>query len=284
MSRRRTPPLTWEDALDRYLTHLRAARYSVRTIKDASLKLEHLRRRFEGRAAPGDVALADLRGFQAGLFSGQASASGKPMSARAVANVSSCVRKFFAFLAAENLIAEDPAARLEQPRCPRRSVGDVLSLPEVTRLLTTAADQATSPSGVRDRALVEVLYGTGLRRAEVLALDLGDVERDTREVVVRMGKGSKGRRVPLTRSTFEVLAEYLDVARPALLSAHADSASALFLSQRGRRLDAMSLARILRDLARAAGVQRRLTPHCMRRSFATHLLQGGASLRAIQLL
>lgn len=284
MSRRRRHALTWADALDRYLVHLQAARYSARTIKEATLKLVHLRRRFEDRAAPGDVALADLRGFQAGLFSGQASASGKPMSARAVANVSSCVRRFFAFLFTENLIADDPAARLEQPRCPKRAVGDVLSVPEVTRLLAAAAARATSPAGARDRALVEVLYGTGLRRAEALALDLGDVERDTREVVVRAGKGGKGRRVPVTRSAFLALVDYLDDARAALASSHPDSACAVFLSQRGRRMDTITPARILRDLAKAARIKRRVTPHCMRRSFATHLLQGGASLRAIQLL
>lgn len=275
--------ITWADAVDRYVTHLRAARFAPATIDGAEAKLQHLARHFEP-LTPTQVHLADLREYQAGLFAGKAAASGKPMSARAVANVSSCVRKFFTFLASEDLVPENPATQLEQPRCPRRAVGDVLSVAEVTRLLAAAAERATSAAGVRDRAMVEVLYATGLRRAELLGLDLGDVERDERELVVHSGKGGKGRRVPLTRTAFLLLTEYLDVARPGLCSAHADSASAVFLSVTGRRLDAMTLGRTLRDVARAAGVERRVTPHTLRRTFATHLLQGGASLRAIQLL
>lgn len=283
---RRTPTridATWDEALDRYLTHLRAARFSDRTVREATLKLGHLRRHLEP-LLPAQLQLPALRTFQAGLFSGKTSASGRPMSARAVANVSSCLRGFFAFLAAEGLVPVDPTTRLEQPRCPKRTVGEALTLAEVQRLLDAAASRATSPAGARDRALVELLYATGLRRAEALALDLADVERDLREVVVRRGKGGKGRRVPLTPSTFAVLVDYLDVARPDLSSAHADSGAAVFLSKRGRRLDAMSCARVLRALASAAELTKRLTPHAMRRTFATHLLQGKASLRAIQTL
>lgn len=284
MSRKhRRSPLEWEAALELYLTHLRAGRFSPRTLHDARLKLEHVRRRLEP-LRPDQVHLADLRAFQAALFSGAATASGRPMSARAVLNVSSCLRRFFAFLCRDGHLAGDPAAGLDLPRCPRRDVGDVLSLPEVTRLLAAAAARATSAAALRDHALVELLYATGIRRAEALGLDLADVERDTRELVVRLGKGGKGRRLPLTRSAWEVLAEYLHTARQHLITAHRGSARALFLSRRGRRLDAMSLARLLRELARAAGLARRLTPHGLRRSFATHLLRGGASLRAIQLL
>ncbi len=283
--KRTAAPTSWDEAIDRYLTHLRAARFSDRTVNEARMKLEYLRGHFEERLGPpAEVTLVELRRFQAGLFSGHTSASGKPLSARAVANVSSCLRRFFAFLAAEGLVEPDPTLRLEQPRCPRRTVGEVLSVPEVQRLLAAAADHATSAAGVRDRSLIELLYATGLRRAEALALDLGDLQRDVREIVVRRGKGGKGRRVPLGPTTYAALAEYIDVARPGLVTSHRDSANALFLSQRGRRLDAMSCARLLRRLGKAAGIEKRLTPHCLRRSFATHLLQGGASLRAIQLL
>lgn len=275
--------ITWADALDRYLTHLRAVRSSDRTIHDASLKLCHVARHFEP-LTPGQVHLADLRSFQAGLFNGETTASGKAMGAGAVANVSSCVRKFFRFLASEGLLAEDPTVRLEQPRCPPRKVGDVLSVREVTRLLVAAGEAATSPCGARDRAMVELLYATGLRRTELLSLDLGDLERDTREVVVRRGKGGKGRRVPLTRSAFLAVTDYVDVARPALCTTHADSASALFLTYRGRRFEQRSLGKTLRDLAAGANLGRRLSAHTLRRTFATHLLQGGASLRAIQVL
>lgn len=280
----RPPECSWDDALDRYLLHLRAARFARRTVDGASERLTHLRRSLEDQGPPRDVTVGDLRAFQSGLFTGQTSASGKVMSARGVANTTSAVRKFFRFLHAEGLLREDPAARLEQPRCPRRTVGEVLTLDEARRLLGAARAAASTPAGARDRALVELLYATGLRRQEALSLDLGDLERDAREVVVRHGKGDRQRRVPLTRSAFQVVCEYVDAARPHLRTSHPDSARALFLSATGRRLDAMTPGRILRALAAAAGIARRTSPHALRRSFATHLLQGGASLRAIQLL
>lgn len=279
----RRPRLTWDGAIERYVIHLRATRYGARTIDGVVERLQNIRRVLEP-AAPAEVDLAALRSHQAGLFTGETSPSGRGLGARSVANYASTIRKFFCFLAEDGLVAIDPAARLEHPRCPPRPMGDVLSIDEVTRFLAAARDGATTPAGQRDQALVELLYATGLRRSEALFLEVGDLDRRGREVVVRHGKGDKYRRVPLTRSTFLVLAEYLDRGRRALATAHPESVATVFLSVRGRRLDHMALARVLRGFAAAAGIQRKVTAHMLRRSFATHLLQGGASLRAIQLL
>lgn len=273
--------LTWEDALDRYEVHLRAKRAAKTTIEEHLLALGHVRDHLHDRT-PDQVTLIDLRAYQAGLFSGQTSASHRHLSAGSVAKVSSIIRTFFAFLVEEELLTTSPAARLEQPRVPPRVVGDVLSVKEVTRFLAAAAPGSTL--GHRDRAMVEILYATGVRRAELLALDLGDLDHDERELIVRAGKGGKGRRIPLTRSAYLVVQGYLDEARPALQSQHADSARALFLSKRGRRIDEMTVVRIMRRLRSAAKLRKRITPHTLRRSFATHLLQGGASLRHIQVL
>lgn len=158
----------------------------------------------------------------------------------------------------------------------------MLSVAQVTRLLDAAArDQ--SIRGLRDRAAVELLYATGVRRAELLGLDLDSLDHHEREILVR-GKGEKSRRIPVTRSAYLAVRAYLDAARPSLTSGHQDSARALLLTYRGRRLDHISLCKLLRRLRAAAKLRARVSPHVMRRSFATHLLQGGASLRHIQLL
>ena len=285
MSKKKPKPITWESALDQYGTHLRAKRASPRTIEEKLLDLGHLLAHFDRRAdrpEPHQVTVADLREYQVGLFTGRTSTSGKHLSARTVAKNSSNIRGFFAWLHKEGIIPEDPTLRLEQPRTPKRNVGDVLSVPQVTRLLDAAAKD-DSVRGLRDRAVIEILYATGVRRAELLGLDLANLDHDERELVVR-GKGEKPRRIPVTRSAFLAVQSYLDTARPKLVTAHADSARALLLSCRGRRLDQMTLVKILRRLRAAAKLRARVSPHVMRRSFATHLLQGGASLRHIQLL
>jgi len=273
--------LCWTRALEVYEQHLLARRASPRTREDHLRELRLLREHAAPKR-PGSLCLADLRDYQVGLLTGEASRSGRPVSAGTVAKVTSTLRAFFAFLAAEGLVRADPALRLERPKVPRRLPGDVLSVPDVRRLLA-APDEATA-LGLRDRALLEVLYATGLRRAEACGLELGDLDHPGRELHVREGKGSKDRLVPLTRSAYEVVVRYLERARPELKTAHPDGARALFLTAAGRRLHPVAVFRALERSARAAGLRRKPSAHSLRRSFATHLLKGGASLRHIQLL
>lgn len=281
MSRRTKSALTWEEAVDAFLAHLEARRASPRTLYDRRRQLANLETHLDPLRLD-QVRLCDLRGYQVGLLSGATAPRRQPLSAGAVANVSSAVRGFFAFLCEEGHLREDPARRLERPRLVERPPQDALKVDEVERLL--AAAEGTTPVGLRDRALVEVLYAAGLRRAEALALDVHDLCRRERDLTVRHGKGDRARSVPLTRSAFHQLTAYLERGRPALVSAHADSLGALFLSTRGRRLDRATIRQVLLRLGQAARIGRAVRPHMLRRSFATHLLQSGASLRHIQLL
>ena len=138
-----------------------------------------------------------------------------------------------------------------------------------------------SKTPLLDRALLEVLYCTGVRRAELLALDLGDVDHRQRTVLVRAGKGERPRVLPIAPTCYRALCAYLDHGRPELEKG--EPTPALFLSTRGgRRLSADTLSRILRDLAQRAGITKRVTPHCFRRTCATGLLANGTSLKVIQ--
>ena len=275
--------ITWDEALEAYDLQLRARRAAKGTLDDHRLYLGYVRAHFDRLGLePAAITVQHLRAYQAGLFAGTNAPSKKPLSARTVGNVTSKLRRFFSFLVQDEFLASDPTARLEQPRCPRNPVGDVLTEKEVERLLAAAPDTAI---GQRDRTLIEVLYATGLRRAELLALDLGDLDHDHRDLIVRRGKGGKGRRVPVTRTAWGALTEYLADARATFVTKHPDSVVAVFLSQWGRRMNHMGLTRALRGLVTAAGIKgKKVSPHTFRRSFATALLQGGASLRAIQLL
>jgi integrase/recombinase XerD len=284
MPRRRTrrkKTLTWDHALDVYETHLRAKRSAARTVDGYLLEACYLQEHL-GDVAPDAVTLAQLRIYVTGLLTGTATRRGRPLSAGTVAKVVTLLRTFFAFLAVEGLRADDPALRLERPRVPEAAPGDVLSVEDARRLL--AATEPTTPLGLRNRAILETAYSTGLRRSELLALDLGDLRHTEREVVVRRGKGGKGRVSPLTRTAYQALVEYLARGRPELVKSHADGERALLLSTRGRRLSPNAMAHMIEQQARLAGLSVRLTPHTIRRSFATHLLQNGVSLRHIQAL
>ncbi len=277
----RRPRLTWPKALDAYETHLRALHSSPHTLEEHLRDLGHLRDQLSPLRSD-QVRLQDLRDYEVGLFTGQTSRRKKPLAARTVAKIASEIRRFFGFLTEEGLLEQNPAARLEQPKTPKREVGDVLTIKEVRRLIQAA--DITTALGLRDRAVAELLYATGVRRAELIALDLQDLCREEREVTIRHGKGGKGRRVPLTRSAFQSVTNYLERARPDLSTSHPDSATAFFLSKRGMRFNEMSLVRTLRKLRDAAKIKRPVTCHTLRRTCATHLLKGGATLRHIQLL
>ncbi len=283
--RRAQPPaLTWDEALDLYEVHLRAARKSPLTVKSYRSVLASLQRHLEpeGVEHPAGVTLQHLRTYTCGLMTGQTSDSGRPLKVSVVARIAGTAAGLFAFLHAEGRLPTNPALRLERPRVPEQLPGDVLSAAEVERLLEVP-DRRT-PRGLRDRAVVEVLYAAGLRNQELLSLDLADLDHGERLLVVRHGKGDKGRLLPVTRSAWNELVRYLQRGRPALVSSHPDSLRAVFLGQHGRRLGKTGLRYLLSQLRGAAGIQTGLTPHTLRRSFATALLKAGVDLRTIQVL
>ncbi|MBI3998674.1 MAG: site-specific tyrosine recombinase XerD [Armatimonadetes bacterium] len=193
-----------------------------------------------------------------------------------VARRLSALRGWTAFMLREGLIADDPALDLMPARLPRRLPG-VLTVDEVERLL--AQPHGEDPLALRDRAMLELLYAAGLRVSELVALDVGDVNL-VLEYVRCLGKGSKERIVPIGAAAVRALHRYLTAGRPRLLAGRAPAA--LFLNRRGRRLTRQRVWMLLRAYAAAAGIRRPLGPHTLRHSFATHLLDGGADLRAVQ--
>jgi integrase/recombinase XerD len=223
----------------------------------------------KGARAPTDISSRVLREFVYHLKDlGLA-----PASIRR--NVSS-VRTYFRFLLADGHVVRDPSERLETPKR-WRSLPDVLSVDEVGRLL--AAPSLDDPLTFRDRALLELAYGAGLRVSEWITLAVRDILFD--EGLVRVfGKGRKERLVPIGRSAIGAVAIYLRELRPRL--EHGEGKGILLLNARGRPLTRMGAWKILRRYVEKAQITKHVSPHTLRHSFATHLLEGGADLRAVQ--
>jgi integrase/recombinase XerD len=188
----------------------------------------------------------------------------------------SAVRTYFRFAVADGLVTSDPSDRLEAPRRGRK-LPDTLSVEQVARVLE--APPVEDPLAWRDRALLELAYGAGLRVSELCGLTLGDLWLDD-QVVRVLGKGSKERIVPIGRTVIGAAAVYLRQLRPLL--DRGESGNRLLLNARGRPLSRVGAWGIVKKAAARAGVTKRVTPHTFRHSFATHLLEGGADLRAVQ--
>lgn len=186
------------------------------------------------------------------------------------------LRTWFGFLVAEGVIEADPSDRLELPKR-WQTLPEVLSADEVRKLL--AAPSQEDAMYYRDRAMLELAYGAGLRVSEWISVSVRDVHLDERLVRVR-GKGSKERLVPFGRNAAASIAIYLRELRPKLDRGH--SRGVLFLSSRGQALSRMGAWTILRRHVQRAGIEKVVSPHTLRHSFATHLLEGGADLRAVQ--
>lgn len=201
-----------------------------------------------------------------------------PLAASSAARTLVAVRGLHRFLALEGEQPADPTAAVSPPRPPGR-LPKAISVDQVERLLA-AASVGDTPAALRDRALLEVLYGCGGRISEVIGLDIDDV--DTEGGVVRLrGKGGKERLVPLGSYAVAALGAYLVRGRPTM-SSGGKGTPAIFLNQRGGRLSRQSAWAILRATAERAGLGGHLTPHTLRHSFATHLLEGGADVRVVQ--
>jgi integrase/recombinase XerD len=198
------------------------------------------------------------------------------LSPRSQARALSAIRQLHAVLLAERLAPVNAADEIDAPR-PGRRLPSLLSRDEVEALLRQPDPRR--PAGRRDRAMLELLYATGLRVSELVGLELNDVNLETRVLVAR-GKGSKERLVPVGAPAAEAVRAYLATARGALL--HGRRSKDLFVTPRGRRMSRQAFGRIVARLARAAGIRRPVSPHKLRHSFATHLLEGGADLRAVQ--
>jgi integrase/recombinase XerD len=269
----RAPAADLSDAdLTRYLRHLEIERrVAGHTLAAYRRDLRRLAAFADthGRA-PGTLARADLE-----RFIRDAMASG--LAPSSVARLVAAVRGFYKFLRLTGALEASPAGDLQAPRA-FAGLPSFLSIDEVDALL--AAPDVATPRGIRDRALIEVLYATGLRVSELVGLRLSDLRLDER-CVQCLGKGRKQRIVPLGEEAAEWVRRYVATARPALLKQRASPW--LFVNARGGgRLSRGGFWKLLRSYGRAAGIRSHLSPHVLRHSFATHLLERGADLRAIQ--
>lgn len=225
---------------------------------------------------PSGITEAHVGDFLATLREG--SADHPPLAASSAARTLVAVRGFHRFLALEGDVAADPAGAVSPPRPPAR-LPKAISVADVERLLD-AASVGDTPASLRDRALLEVLYGAGARISEAVGLDVDDI--DTREGVVRLfGKGSKERIVPLGSYATDSIGAYLVRGRPTF-AVKGKGSPAVFLNQRGGRLSRQSAWAALRAAADRADLGGHLSPHTLRHSFATHLLDGGADVRVVQ--
>jgi integrase/recombinase XerD len=186
---------------------------------------------------PDDVTKAVLGRYQRTLFL-QRKKSGAPLTFQAQLGRLVAVKMFFRWLARENFIEASPAADLEMPKLPRRLPRDVLSVDEVERVMAQA--DITDPLGLRDRAILETFYSTGIRRGELLALDLQDIDVERRTLFVREGKGKRDRLLPIGERALAWICKYLDDVRPGLVAVR--DSNALFLSMMGGRLSAVRLS------------------------------------------
>jgi integrase/recombinase XerD len=220
-----------------------------------------------------DADRGDVADFLADLATG----NGQPACSPATVNrKTACLRSFYRHLRREELVTEDPTASLSPP-AKSRKLPRVLSYAEVKRLLESVS--GGDPIQLRDRALLEVMYGCGLRASEVVGLDVNDV--DLRRSFVRPhGKGNKERIVPLGREAAAAVKRYLRAGRPDLVGAR--PVSRLFVNFRGGPLTRQGLYKVIQRHAAEVGLAGRMSPHTLRHSFATHLLAGGCDLRSVQ--
>jgi integrase/recombinase XerD len=255
--------VTLDEAIDGFLAHLKVERnVSPRTLDAYSRDLRQLAE----HVGAGDVArigTSDLGAF----FLARAK---QGIAARSRARALSAVRGLFQYLRRENVINADPTTVMDGPRL-NRPLPVVLSAEQIDAIL--AAPDRKDPRGLRDAAMIETLYATGLRVSELVSLELADV--DLRAGFLRAwGKGRKQRLVPLGQVAIDLLTEYLAV--------RSSPSTALFVTRLGRGMTRQGFWEILGKYARAAGIRARISPHKLRHSFATHLLERGADLRAVQ--
>jgi len=262
-----------ESIIDQFLGYLAVERgLSKNTLEAYSRDLirfmEHLEKA-EGVGQWSEVTPSHIQSYMVRLAK-------MGLSPKSLARNLASLRSFFKYLMREKFIGSDPASLIKSPRS-GRSLPKVMGRKDVEALIGAVSD--SGPCGLRDKAMLELLYGTGVRVSELVDLDVDRVNMLVGTLLVR-GKGDKERVVPMGEYAIEALQSYLRSGRPAL--ARGKPSKALFLNRRGKRISRQAVWKILKAYASRAGLRESISPHVLRHSFATHMLEGGADLRAIQ--
>ena len=252
---------------------------AAHTIHGCRLRLARFQRYLaeQGVSEIHEVTPGVLSTYQTVLLTHQ-TVHGRPLSAHTRAGYITILRSFFRFLTRAKLILINPAADLEIPKTIRRPPAHILGLNDVKRLLR--APDTRTVLGIRDRAMLELFYSTGMRAGEMAQLEITDLDLSEGELTIQRGKGGRSRRIPVGPEAIFWVRKYLTEARPQLV--RRSRASVVFLTVRGRRIHPGNLTVIVRQHGETAGLAIRVFPHLLRHTCATHMLRGKASLRHVQ--
>ena len=272
-------PLGFAALAEQFLEHIQARNFSTLTVNS---RARNLRFFFDwaqerGLMRPPQITLPILERYQRYLHHAHMK-NGRPLSVRTQWLRLQTIRSFYRWLARGHYILSNPAADLELPRLAKTLPRDVLTMTEVQQVMNLP--DVGTPLGLRDRAILETLYSTGMRRAELLSLHRHDLNFETGVVCIRCGKGKKDRMVPIGERAAAWVRKYLDDARPALMVEPDDGT--VFLAYNGTPLADGSLGGLVRNLIRTSGVGKTGSCHLFRHTMATHMLEGGADIRFIQ--
>jgi site-specific recombinase XerD len=271
------PSPDWREALARFDRQLATRGMAEKTRRAYGNDVGELARwSTEAGVAPAEVDYRLLRRYAARLAGGAGEGAGRALSPPTIARKFASIRTFYRQMVERGELEQNPADLVTHARR-RAPLPKALRTDELDQLLDRMPTR--TPLEARDRAMLELTYSCGLRCEEVVNVDVGDLDFDAEELRV-LGKGSKTRIVPVGEPAQRAIERYLSAGRPALV--HQPDEPALFLSRRGRRLSPSDVRRRLRAWLRHAGLSGDASPHALRHSFATHLLEGGADLRAIQ--
>ncbi|MDP2916810.1 MAG: tyrosine recombinase XerC [Dehalococcoidia bacterium] len=269
-----------QSVFNRYIDYLEAERhaspYTVRNYKTNLLDFFQFLR-IKGTKTMEEIDKQALRAYLSQL-------TDSGMSKSSIALKLSAIRSFYRYLLREGIMSTDPLANTASPKLDKR-LPDFLSIRETERLLLTP--DLSKPEGKRDRAWLELLYASGIRVSELVGLNLENVNLDTREIRV-VGKGSKERVVLMGEPAAKALTDYINNARPALLGNRTSNAFFVTSYQSangvvyGKRLTVRRVQKLLDEITHRAGIEKRVHPHMVRHTFATHMLDGGADLRVVQ--
>ncbi|HHW11902.1 MAG TPA: tyrosine recombinase XerC [Firmicutes bacterium] len=262
-----------ENSLNNYLNYIKLKNYSAHTLLNYRIDLVQFVEFMRGKKLStwAQVGVNEVRAYLAYL-------SGLGLARTTIARKIASLRSFFKYLTLQGVVDQNPLHNLRTPKCPKK-LPEFLYVREINELLRF---DDNTPKGLRDRAILEVLYGTGIRVSELTGLNLGDLDLE-RGCLRVYGKGAKERLTFLGRQGCKALADYLQKGRPFYLAQGATpDERAVFLNKDGTRLSARSVRRLIDAYVRRAALEKKVSPHTLRHSFATHLLEGGADLRTVQ--